>query len=1006
MGTANFYSRMLRTASINLILILNISFTWAQTPTPFECSNLAYQVSGPNDENSILYSYNVSTGARTLLGALPARVNAIGYNTLDNYIWGVNVLTNQVVKIGSNAALTSYTIPNLPPPAVSAYYNVGEVFGDGYLFIYSRLATTYYVVDINPARASTYLQLVDPTAAYTLDTAPFGNTLAGAATTLQISDIVYNASSGLLTGIIDAQSATNAYRRFTINPVTQQVTITATTIAGGGIQNDEKVAFGSIFIDQTANSFYVFANTLGGFYQVNTATNAATLISTAATGGANNNDGASCPNAILNTSVSGTVFHDPNAGNVNNSTGDPNTTPSGIYANLIGTDGNVVAVASVNSSGFYSFPGIPAGDYHVVLSTTNGTPGSTAPAPSLPAGWVNTGEFNGAENTGTTAPVDGISPVFTVGVNSTDINFGIQQPPVADTKSFTLSTTPVANSTISLNAGGNVDTGNVPGNLTGNDPDGGILNSTSTEPYDVTINTLPGNGTLIYDGVPITTSGFMISDYDPTKLEFEFTGSGYSSTSFTYSVHDAAGSVSPSVPYTIGWTGDIAAPILSGTVFHDPNGGNVNNSTGSPNTVPSGLYANLVGTNGNVVAVALVNADGTYEFTADIAPGDYTVVLSTTDGEVGEAAPEASLPTGWMNTGEFNGAENTGSTIPVDGISPPFTFAGNSTNINFGIQQPPTATTIINPASDPGEFSATPPSGFDPVTGYLSIPYTSLLPFAGTDPEDGAIDLEANTLVIGNINSNTQIFYDYGAGNGGVVQITPNTTIPNFDPDMLVFYGALGSGSGSNPLGFQYQVLDAMGAISASANYVFSSSSALPVTLSSFTAKIGEGNTVDLAWTTTEEVNSDKFEVEHSINGKNWTLIASVGSKGESKKLSGYSYVHAKPSNGENLYRLRMVDMDGTYAFSSIRAVSVENATARISTYPNPVQEELTIEGLSGTETIKVLNVSGRVLIESRNKAGDNKKTLNIGSLPGGIYLINIQATDGSSVSQKVIKNN
>nr|MBZ1363260.1 hypothetical protein [Dyadobacter fermentans] len=125
---------------------------------PFACSNLAYQVSGPNTSNSTLYSYNVSTGVRTLMGDLPARVNSIGYNTLDNYIWGINVLTNQVVKIGSNAALTTYSIPNLPAPTVSAYYNVGEVFGDGYLFIYSRLATRYYVVDINPARAATYLQ--------------------------------------------------------------------------------------------------------------------------------------------------------------------------------------------------------------------------------------------------------------------------------------------------------------------------------------------------------------------------------------------------------------------------------------------------------------------------------------------------------------------------------------------------------------------------------------------------------------------------------------------------------------------------------------------------------------------------------------------------------------------------------------------------------------------------------------------------------------------------------
>ena len=562
---------LLKAAVIISPYLFSIPFTWAQEPTPFACSNLAYQVSGPNTGNSILYSYNVSTGARTLLGALPARINSIGYNTLDNFIWGINVITNQVVKIGANAALTTYSIPNLPAPTVTAYYNVGEVFGDGYLFIYSRLATRYYVIDINPARTSTYLKMVDPTASYALDTAPFGTPLAGVAS-LDISDIVYNAPNGLLHGIIDAQSATNAYRRFTINPATGQVTIAATSVAGGGIQNNENVAFGSIFIDQTPNSFYVFANTLGGFYRVNMTTNSATLISTAPTGGANNNDGASCPNALLVTSISGTVFHDPDGGNVNNSSGGPNVVPSGLYANLIGTDGNVVAVAAVNSSGFYGFAGIPAGDYHVVLSTTNATPGTAAPSPSLPAGWINTGEFNGAENTGNVAPADGISPVFTIGINSTDVNFGIQQPPVADPKIYAVpnaafsSTPPAAYPALpdyqAISASSTNLTGYpTGGSLSGSDAEdcpagecntgtGTVFNIVSIEPttqlyYDF------GTGPVAVDvtGGPVT-----IPDFDVAKLVIYGavgSGTGANLIGFTYSITDNAGATSTAVAYTI-----------------------------------------------------------------------------------------------------------------------------------------------------------------------------------------------------------------------------------------------------------------------------------------------------------------------------------------------------------------------------------------------------------------------------------------------------------------------
>lgn len=58
--------------------------------------------------------------------------------------------------------------------------------------------------------------------------------------------------------------------------------------------------------------------------------------------------------------------------------------------------------------------------------------------------------------------------------------------------------------------------------------------------------------------------------------------------------------------------------------------------------------------------------------------------------------------------------------------------------------------------------------------------------------------------------------------------------------------------------------------------------SPLPVTLARFDA-VKEGSTALLSWSTTEETNSDRFEVERSINGKVWQKIATVKAQGESK---------------------------------------------------------------------------------------------------------------------------
>lgn len=749
--------QLLKDVLVFCTYLMGVSFSWGQAPTPFTCTNSAYQVSGPNTGNSTLYSYDVATGTQTVVGALSARINAIGYNTLDNYIWGIDVLANQVVKIGANAALTTYSIPNLPAPTVTPYYNVGEVFGDGYLFVYSRLATRYYVIDINPARPSTYLQLVDPTASYVLDTAPFGNTFTGASS-LDISDIVYDASNGLLHGIIDAQSATNAYRRFTVNPVTQQVTITPTTVAGGGIQNNEKVAFGSIFIDQTPNTFYVFANTLGGFYRVDMTTNTATLISTASTGGANNNDGASCPNALLVTTVSGMIFHDPDGGNVNNSTGSANTVPSGFYANLIGTDGNVVAVAPVNSSGFYGFNGILAGDYYVVLSTTNGVPGTPAPLPSLPAGWVNTGEFIGIENTGNTAPIDGISPIFTVGGSSTEVNFGIQQPPVADVK--------------------------------------------------------------------------------------------------TYVVPNAAFSATPPPSY----------PALPGYQSISASSANL---TGYPN-----------------------------------------------GGSLSGSDPEDCAASGSCNTG-------TGTTFNIE-----------------------------------------------------------------------------------TINGSTSLYYDSGAGPVVIDVSGGPVSIANFDVTKLVIYGATGSGTGSNLIGFTYSITDRAGATSSAVAYSIETEGPMPVTLISFNAH-PETNVVNLTWATSSEENSKGFEIERSPDASIWTTIGfvqSLSAETGGKNRLDYLFTDSAPLRRRSYYRLRMTDFDGKYTYSSVRVTASENG-AQIYTYPNPAMDELTIDGLTGSETVKVLDILGRTVAESFNNEGKVRKTLNIRFLPNGTYVINIRMPDGTSVSQKLIKS-
>ncbi|QUY44062.1 hypothetical protein I1H34_08215 [Acaryochloris marina S15] len=123
--------------------------------------------------------------------------------------------------------------------------------------------------------------------------------------------------------------------------------------------------------------------------------------------------------------ISGTVFDDTNGltDSLINGTG---TNAGGLFANLVDSSGNVVASTTVASNGIYSFQAIGAGQYTVSLSTTAGVQGNTAPAASLPAGWVNTGEGTASSGDGT---VNGATPITVNSVDVSGVNFGINLQP-------------------------------------------------------------------------------------------------------------------------------------------------------------------------------------------------------------------------------------------------------------------------------------------------------------------------------------------------------------------------------------------------------------------------------------------------------------------------------------------------------------------------------------------------------------------------------------------------
>ncbi|WP_153797328.1 beta strand repeat-containing protein [Foetidibacter luteolus] len=459
--------------------------------------------------------------------------------------------------------------------------------------------------------------------------------------------------------------------------------------------------------------------------------------------------------------VSGTVWNDADGSiTINGSEAGTNTNNS-LYVNLVNGSGVVLASSVVTATGTYSLTA-PNSTTGLKLVLANSAVKNTAGA--LPSGWINTGEIRGSNNSATQTSTLGQIELTTGTNNVTNANFGIEQTPTTNNASGTF-----------INPGG-TSTVTVP-TLTGTDPEDGTYNGTSNT-NRIRIITLPASGTLYYNGA-VVTAGLTISNYTPSFLTFDPpTGAG--TYTITYSQVDAAGQTS-SVAGTVTLT--INAITISGTVFNDLNGMSDNTVNGAGYNGGGSLNAVLINATANTVAaIAAVATNGTYSFTNADA-GNYKVQITTSTATVGAAAPAVVLPSGYVSTSEKFGT-GTGSDGTPDGILTLGTISANTSNVRFGIEQPPTANNVaasnqVNPGG----------------TATLTVPTLN-----GSDPEQGTLPGTGNldTVVINTLPSNGTLYY-----NG--IAVVAGQQINNYNPALLT----VDPNDGIGLLTFTYSELDA-----------------------------------------------------------------------------------------------------------------------------------------------------------------------------------------------------
>jgi Secretion system C-terminal sorting domain len=164
----------------------------------------------------------------------------------------------------------------------------------------------------------------------------------------------------------------------------------------------------------------------------------------------------------------------------------------------------------------------------------------------------------------------------------------------------------------------------------------------------------------------------------------------------------------------------------------------------------------------------------------------------------------------------------------------------------------------------------------------------------------------------------------------------------------------------------------------------YQNGSSLPITVVRFSA-VGQNNTDVLNWTATDNDAGDQFIVQRSGDSQNWQDLATMPAVADTQQ---YTYTDYAPLNGNNFYRLYLENKGVQGQYSTIVEVSQENGG--ITCYPNPVVSVINISSPKPIQHVVLRDLQGRTIQAMTVISGNNTLQLPAGSLPPGMYLLQV----------------
>jgi hypothetical protein len=289
------------------------------------------------------------------------------------------------------------------------------------------------------------------------------------------------------------------------------------------------------------------------------------------------------------------------------------------------------------------------------------------------------------------------------------------------------------------------------------------------------------------------------------------------------------------------------------------------------------------------------------------------------------------------------------------------------------------------------------------------------------------VDMDASSSIqIGNINSYINANNLSGNpiqgtipdfGNGGIPDAGIYSLIPKDGQPYTLVLNGNGIGTPSNNFAFYnfncagpatctFGVINGPATTSLNATFgvIFQASTTLPVELVQFLATKNDDGSVKISWATSQEENSNYYDIERSSDQSQWSSIGTVKAKGYSSTTTNYFLNDKSPISGTGYYRLKMVDLDGKFTYSKSISVTTDKNSLPLVIYSNPFSDQIRLKINVSRPQNLIMTVSdmlGKTYISKSYQAqsGDNFVNLQPSIGSSGMYILRIQ---GDSYDQTV----